>query len=202
MKRGWLVGIVVVLIAGLLMTRGAAPDAGAQETPGAETPLVVETIVAETEVPETVEADTPAVETTVGETPAGDEPGAEFTGTVIRVVEHAETDTPLDLGEEGDSIGDLIAFGNPIFDEANEEQIGTNQGQCVRTVLGQSYECFWTIILADGQITVQGPFNDAADSVMAITGGTGAYAGARGQMRLHARDDEGTEYDLTYELLD
>jgi hypothetical protein len=35
---------------------------------------------------------------------------------------------------------------------------------------------------------------------MAITGGTGKYAGARGQMKLHARDEKGSEYDFTYEL--
>jgi hypothetical protein len=29
--------------------------------------------------------------------------------------------------------------------------------------------------LPDGQITVAGPLYDAADSVLAVTGGTGAY---------------------------
>jgi hypothetical protein len=38
------------------------------------------------------------------------------------------------------------------------------------------------------------------DSVLAITGGTGKYAAARGQMKLHARDSKGTAYDFVYEL--
>jgi hypothetical protein len=36
--------------------------------------------------------------------------------------------------------------------------------------------------------------------VMAITGGTGKYVNARGQMKLHARNEKGTEYDFVYEL--
>jgi hypothetical protein len=35
---------------------------------------------------------------------------------------------------------------------------------------------------------------------MTITGGTGDYSGASGEMKLHARNDKGTEYDFTYEL--
>jgi allene oxide cyclase len=67
-------------------------------------------------------------------------------------------------------------------------------------VAGKAWECFWTLSLADRQITVEGPFLDAGDSVLAITGGTGKYAGARGGMNLHARNDKGTEYDFVYNL--
>ncbi|HKG25044.1 MAG TPA: allene oxide cyclase family protein [Thermomicrobiales bacterium] len=121
-------------------------------------------------------------------------------GIVLRVVERAEADTVIDLGEKGDSIGDLLAFGNPIYDPANQTKLADDQGSCVRTVVGKSWECVWTLILPEGQITVEGPFYDAADSVLAITGGTGAYRDARGQMTLHARNAEGTEYDFTYEI--
>ncbi len=121
-------------------------------------------------------------------------------GIVLRVVERAESDTLIDLGESGDSIGDLRAFGNPVYDPSNQTKLGDSQGSCIRTVIGQSWECTWTLILPEGQITVQGPFYDAADSVLAITGGTGAYRDARGQMTLHARNAEGTEYDFTYEI--
>jgi hypothetical protein len=37
--------------------------------------------------------------------------------------------------------------------------------------------------------------------VLAITGGTGAYAEARGEMQLHARNAAGSEYDFTYRIL-
>ena len=119
-------------------------------------------------------------------------------GKTIRVVEHATTDTSVDLGATGDSIGDLLAFGNELFDRRNQTKVGTNQGSCIRTVPGKSYECTWTNSLAKGQITVQGPFLDAGDSVLAITGGTGAYRAARGTMDLHARS--ATEFEFTFHL--
>jgi allene oxide cyclase len=119
-------------------------------------------------------------------------------GKTIRVVERATTDTSVDLGASGDSIGDLLAFGNELFDEGNQIKVGTDQGSCVRTVPGSAYECTWTNSLAKGQITVQGPFLDSGDSVLAITGGTGAYREAQGTMDLHARS--ATEFDFTFHL--
>ena len=121
-------------------------------------------------------------------------------GEVINVVERADTDAVTDTGAKGDSAGDVLTFANPVFDKANKTKIGTDQGYCVRTEVGKSWECMWTLSLKDGQLTVEGPFLDAGDSVLAITGGTGRYAAARGQMKLHARDAKGTEYDFVYEL--
>ena len=119
----------------------------------------------------------------------------------IQVVERALTDTTIDLGAKGDSVGDLLTFANPIYDAANKTKLGSDQGYCVRVVVGKSWECFWTLLLAEGQITVEGPFFDTGDSVMVVTGGTGKYAGAKGDMKLHARDAKSTAYDFLYELL-
>jgi allene oxide cyclase len=119
---------------------------------------------------------------------------------VLALVERAETDAVTDTGAKDDSAGDLLTFANPMFDAKNEKQVGTDQGFCVRTVPGKAWECWWTLSLADGQITVQGPFLDKGDSVLAITGGTGKYAQARGQMKLHARDEKGSAYDFVYDL--
>ncbi len=126
--------------------------------------------------------------------------GSSAPGT-LHVVEHADTDTVADIAPAGDSIGDVLGFANPVFDEANQKQVGTDNGHCIRTAVGSAWECFWTLMLADGQITVEGPFFDTTDSTLAITGGTGAYSRARGQMTLHARNDKGTEYDFTYQIL-
>jgi hypothetical protein len=106
----------------------------------------------------------------------------------IVVVERATTDTPIDLGAPDDSIGDLLAFGNEVFDKTNTKKVGDDQGSCVRTKVGVSFECMWTTFLPGGQIVVEGPFFDAADSTLAITGGTGKYKNARGTMDLHAID--------------
>jgi hypothetical protein len=49
-------------------------------------------------------------------------------GEHLAVVERALTDTEIDLGPKGDSVGDLLTFANPIFDAANKVQLGTDQG--------------------------------------------------------------------------
>jgi allene oxide cyclase len=119
---------------------------------------------------------------------------------LLPLVERAENDIVQDIGDPGDSLGDILTFANPLFDADNVNQVGTDQGYCIRVKPGESWECMWTAFLADGQITVEGPFFDAGDSVLAITGGTGAYLDASGQMKLHFRNPEGTEFDFTYEI--
>ncbi len=117
----------------------------------------------------------------------------------IHVVEHAITDTEVPAK---DALGNQLVFHNPIFDAANKKQVGQDNGNCVRTIVGKEWECFWTIFLPAGQITVEGPFYDnGADSLLAITGGTGSYQTVRGQMKLHARGNPvGSEYDFIYML--
>jgi allene oxide cyclase len=83
--------------------------------------------------------------------------------------------------------------------------VGQSQGSCVRAVVGASSECSWTTILPDGQITVQGPFEDDGESVLAITGGTGAYAGASGEMGLSVFEDPETpneEYLFVFSIIE
>lgn len=118
--------------------------------------------------------------------------------TKITVVERATTDTAVDNLPAGDSIGDTLAFGNELFDKTNTKLVGTDQGSCVRTVVGVAFECSWTNSLKGGQIVVQGPFLDGGDSVLAITGGTGRYRDVTGTMDLHAID--ATSYRFTFHI--
>lgn len=120
----------------------------------------------------------------------------------LNVVERATSDAVLDTGAQGDSAGDILTFANEIYDEANKTKLGDNNGWCIRTVPGKAWECFSTLTIAEGQITVEGPFLDGKDSVLAVTGGTGEYSGARGDMQLHARNPQGTEYDFKYNLIE
>jgi allene oxide cyclase len=118
----------------------------------------------------------------------------------LKMIEHATTDAVTDTGATGDSAGDILTFANEVFDAGDKNKIGTDQGICFRTVVGKSWECFWTLALEKGQLTVEGPFYDTGDSVLAITGGTGEYAGARGEMALSAIGTEGKAYNFTYRL--
>jgi hypothetical protein len=128
--------------------------------------------------------------------------GSVSAGGQLIVVERATSDTVTDIGAKGDSAGDVLTFANEVYDETNKTLVGHDNGWCVRTVAGQSWECFWTTLLDKGQITVEGPFYDSKDSVLAITGGTGLYASVRGEMKLHARNAKGTEYNFVFDMLD
>jgi hypothetical protein len=131
---------------------------------------------------------------------AAPQPAGAFQTETAAYVERATTDAVTDLGAQGDSVGDLLTFANEVYDEHNKDLVGHNNGWCIRTVVGKAWECYWTLTLEDGQLSVAGPFLDAADSVLAVTGGTGKYYGARGEMKLHARNAEGSEYDFVYKF--
>jgi allene oxide cyclase len=122
-------------------------------------------------------------------------------GTKLDVVERADTDTvSIKGGTAADNVGDVMTFTNPIYDAANVKKLGVDHGYCVRMIAGKSWECHWTMMLAKGQIMVDGPVDDGGDTVLAVTGGTGAYRGARGEMLIHARDAKATGYDFHYRL--
>jgi allene oxide cyclase len=119
----------------------------------------------------------------------------------ISIVERPLNETTVHRSGDRDTVGDLLVFANKVYDAANKVEVGSDQGYCVRTVVGKSWECFWTLVLKAGQITVEGPFMDSGDSLFAVTGGTGKYTGARGSMKLHPRDATPTGYDFVYDLL-
>jgi len=129
---------------------------------------------------------------------AGGEPAA-LTVT-LKLVERATTDAVTDTGKKGDTAGDILTFANVLYNAGNTKKVGTDNGYCVRTVVGKSWECWWTTFLAGGQITVEGPFLDAGPSKLSITGGTGTYSRARGWMDLRARNEKGTEFDFIYHV--
>jgi hypothetical protein len=87
----------------------------------------------------------------------------------------------VDVGEPGDSPGDMFVFDQPLLDEQGNE-IGNNSGVCVRTRIGHSLQCQWTLSLDDGTIQVSGREFDRGLSGITIVGGTGAYSGIRGHM--------------------
>jgi allene oxide cyclase len=94
-----------------------------------------------------------------------------------------------------------LTFHNKLFDETDTTKVGALQGQCVReSPRAGTWECWWTMSLADGQVTVEGPFSDTADTVFAVTGGTGSYENGRGSMQVESIDG-GAEYKQTISLI-
>ncbi len=127
-------------------------------------------------------------------------PGVAAATTEIHVVEHPDTDIVVDTdGDATDSTGDLLTFHNKVYDKTDDQRVGRDMGECVRIdVRRGSWECRWTTFLEGGQITVEGPFYDTEDTVLAVTGGTGVYASAQGSMEIHALGDG--KYDFIFEL--
>ena len=122
-----------------------------------------------------------------------------FHGATIHVIEHATTDAVTN--GTGDSAGNILTFANDVFDSSDATKVGSDQGSCVRIVVGKSWECTWTTFLPEGQITVEGPFYDTANSTVAVTGGTGRYRNVRGSMDLVYRNPAGTEFDFVFHLI-
>ncbi len=124
----------------------------------------------------------------------------------IHVIEHATTDTAVDTDGSGgtsDSTGDLLTFHNKVFDACGTSVCalaGRDLGFCILVVPGVSYHCTWTTFLSGGQITVEGLFSFTRDTTLAITGGTGRFANARGSMKLMSRAG-GTEFDFIFNVL-
>jgi hypothetical protein len=118
----------------------------------------------------------------------------------VHVIEHAITDAEAPSVGGADVKGNILTFNNPVFDAANKKRVGRDEGFCTRIEPTQGiWECLWTTFLKRGQITVQGPFYDTRNSVLSITGGTGAYRNTRGQMILRSRNG-GKEYDFIFKL--
>ncbi|WP_238442189.1 allene oxide cyclase barrel-like domain-containing protein [Streptomyces pratensis] len=106
----------------------------------------------------------------------------------IRVEARLQVGEELDLGATGRSIGDQFIFsGNLVSTGGPEERsVGRFGGFCVITDLERNAgQCSSTAMLPEGQITVQGEqagIPAPRTVVSAITGGTGDFSKARGQM--------------------
>lgn len=83
------------------------------------------------------------------------------------------------------SQGDLLALTNPLAD-ASGTPIGKLHASCTTTVgalnfVKSTVSCTAVFVLRDGTVTAQAVLTLNADTITgAVTGGTGAYAGARG----------------------
>jgi hypothetical protein len=88
-----------------------------------------------------------------------------------------------------DSVGDQIAFNGRFF--VGGKQVGREGGLCTLVELPSIYQCNATDWFDNGQLTVQfiGDFSSTEPGHFAITGGTGAYRGASGEVKYVAKND-------------
>ena len=105
----------------------------------------------------------------------------------------------IDIGEPGDSVGDILVFDQPLLDE-DLKKIGNNSGTCIRARVAHSFQCQWTLTFADGSIQVAGRELDQGTSVISIVGGTGNYAGITGDMESVNNNDGTFKQTLRYRV--
>jgi hypothetical protein len=95
------------------------------------------------------------------------------------------------------SIGDILAFSSPIFDASRTHRLGLSSGECIATRPGRiaraTFSCSGTFALNDGTLVVAAlQVGEPKTLRLAVTGGTGAYDGARGTVIARTLKD-GTE---------
>jgi hypothetical protein len=117
----------------------------------------------------------------------------------------------VDLGPRGLSLGDYFVATENLFRQGTKA--GTDHATCTLTRLEPrtgapkrfAAQCLITLVLPDGQVTAQGVRTGALSQrqpprfTLAITGGTGAYTTARGQVRIV--DLNATDSRLTLTLI-
>jgi hypothetical protein len=106
----------------------------------------------------------------------------------LTLIEHVSNEVLVDIGDEGDTAGDLLVFNNELYDDTDANLVGNSNGSCIRTAVGELWECTFTNTMEHGALVVTGPFHDSGRGTFAITGGTGDYSGATGQMNLTAAE--------------
>jgi hypothetical protein len=117
-------------------------------------------------------------------------------GKTIRLVEAHATAQPqfVDVDGNGPSVGDVVVVKDGLNREDGSHAGDFNQVCTLVTPAGgppsSTYECTATIHLQNGTITQQGSFVPLApDQAGAISGGTGAYQTARGEIETQAEAD-------------
>ena len=106
----------------------------------------------------------------------------------------------VDLDPQGPSQGDMRVVNAPLYNASGKQKVGRFDVVCVSTdpadEANEKYhmaQCTYTYTLAGGEITAQGvsAFPKLSEipstAVDAVSGGTGKYAGVRGEVSLQTR---------------
>ena len=131
--------------------------------------------------------------------PAAGSTGNAAQDQTIRVTAVTTEQKLLDLGGPGFSLGNEIVFSQKLLQGAN--QLGHDGAVCTEvSVARQEAQCIATYSFPGGQITGQALIilGSKAPYDGAITGGTGRYEGAKGE--LHVQNVSPTEGILTFHL--
>jgi hypothetical protein len=132
-------------------------------------------------------------------------------GDILTVLTKSREAEDVDLSPRGASQGDMRVVNAPLYDESGAKRIGRLDLYCVTTdpadkpnESANMEECASTYTLPGGEISVLGVTAFPKLSVPprrgvnAISGGTGKYAGVRGEVHIETR---GNEVIITFHLI-
>jgi hypothetical protein len=108
----------------------------------------------------------------------------------------------IDEEPPGLSQGDRFVFANDLY--RHGQKVGEDGGACTLTRVDgagvATFQCLGSNALPGGHVTAQGLTNSKdTREVLAITGGTGRYKTARGEIRITEVSDK--ELDLTFVIV-
>ena len=93
--------------------------------------------------------------------------------------------------------GDVLIGASKVYDQAGTRSLGRTAELCTITSGGSNFACALdvTLLLNDGTLVVSGdPHPARTPWTAAVVGGTGAYAGARGTLRVTNAPRDAGEY--------
>ena len=129
-----------------------------------------------------------------GQSSADDARAASGAEVINLLAEHNPVTAELDLGDPGFSVGDQTVFSDTMT--RNGRAVGQHGGFC-QVVSETHSNCLTTMQLTGGQITLQALLDGSVPGTAAITGGTGVYSRAHGEMRFEPVDGDTDRVRLT-----
>ena len=131
--------------------------------------------------------------------PKDDDQNNNKEGNLTVLVKNREASV-VDLDPQGPSQGDMRVVNAPLYNASGKQKVGRFDVVCVSTdpaeEANEKYhmaQCTYTYTLAGGEITAQGVSafpklsKIPSTAVDAVSGGTGKYAGVRGEVSLQTR---------------
>jgi hypothetical protein len=131
--------------------------------------------------------------------------------TLHVTLQHRGQEAEVDVDPSGPSIGDRFIFSGNLV--RNGKRVGVGAGDCVLVLFrpgpdpegepeAATDQCVATLSLPKGQITAQGLVDRTGPVpiTLAITGGTGAYRTAHGELETSGPNEQGDER-LTLRLI-
>ena len=133
-------------------------------------------------------------------------------GRTLTVLTKTRQERVVDLDPQGATQGDMRVVNAPLYNASGKQKVGRFDLVCVSTdpadEANEKYhmaQCTYTYTLAGGEITAQGvsafpKLSKIPPTVVdAVSGGTGKYAGVRGEVRYETR---GTKAISTFHFID